>query len=317
MAPKCPENDCWAPEIACNLGWDLAQCPHYKAAVKETDASNATPTDFLLPWSGNSLGMVDLHFVAGRSRPTVIGIIGAPNAGKTTLLTAFYLLMCKGNQLLDRRFAGSYTLGGWENLAHSLRWTSTHGPHFPPHTPNDAGRLPGLLHMAFRREDETLEDVLFTDAPGEWFERWAIDKDASDIEGARWINRNTDAFMLLVDSDALSGPDRGEARTNIILLSQRLSSELLNRPIAIVWSKSDKAVNKTIREALNSNFRKLLEHHKQFAVSVQRDENQFEVTEDPFIELLSWLLESRRPIDSRDLQLPVIQTHDALLSFRG
>src|SRR5207302_3493006 len=109
----------------------------------------------------------------------------------------------------------------------------------------------------------------------------------------------------------------GEARTNTNLLSQRVSSELLDRPIAIVWSKSDKDVNKTIKEALVSNFSKLFEHHKEFAVSVQRKENELEVTEDAFMKLLSWLLESRRPISWMDLQLPVIQTHDALLSFRG
>jgi hypothetical protein len=318
MATKCPEKDCWAPELACNLGSDLTQCPHYKELVKEGNGSKGATTDFLLPWSGNSLGTVDLQFIAGRSRPIVIGVIGAHGAGKTTLLTALYLLLCKGDQVFDRRFAGSYTLGGWENLAHSLRWTSSnHGPHFPPHTPNDAGRLPGLLHMAFRRGDGNLEDVLFTDAPGEWFERWAVDKDAPDIEGARWISRNTDSFVLLVDCDALSGPNRGEARTNINLLSQRLSSELRNRPIAVVWSKSDKDLNKTIKEALFSNFSKLFQDHKEFAVSVQRKENESKVTEEAFIKLLSWLIESRRPSSWTDLELPVTQTQDAFLAFRG
>lgn len=317
MASKCPEIDCWAPDVACNLGWELAQCPHYKDLLKETSESKSAPTDFLLPWSGNSLGTVDLQFVAGRSRPMVIGVIGAHGAGKTTLLTALYLLLGKGNRVSDRGFAGSYTLGGWENLAHSLRWTSKHGPHFPAHTPNDAGRLPGLLHIAFRRSDGVLEDVLFTDAPGEWFERWAIDKDAADLDGARWISRNTDSFILLVDSDALSGANRGEARTNIKLLSQRVSSELQGRPIAVVWSKSDKDVNRVIREALVSNFTKLFENHKEFAVSVQAKDHKLEVTQEVFIELLSWLVESQRPIRWTDLQLPASETNDAFLSFRG
>jgi len=173
------------------------------------------------------------------------------------------------------------------------------------------------LHIAFRRSDGILEDVLLTDAPGEWFERWAIDKDATDLDGARWISRNADSLILLVDSDALSGPNRGEARTNINLLSQRVSSELQNRPIAVVWSKSDKDVNKTIREALVSNFSSLFEHHREFAVSVQAKKNALEVTQEAFIELFSWLLESRRPISWRDLQIPALQTYDSLMSFRG
>jgi len=302
--------------MACNLGWDLADCPHYKDVVKGDKDSKNAPSEFLLPWSGNSLGMVDLQFVAGRSRPILIGVIGAHNAGKTTLLTALYLLLGQGRQVENRRFAGSYTLGGWENLAHSLRWTSNQGPHFPPHTPNDAGRLPGLLHLAFRRDDSILEDVLLTDAPGEWFERWAIDKDASDLEGARWISRNTDSFIFLVDSDALAGSDRGEARTNINILAQRVGNELQNRPIAVVWSKSDITVNKPIREGLTSNFNKLFEY-QEFAVSVETKENGTKVTAEAFMKLLSWLLESHRRIDSEDLLLAVMQAQDPMLSFRG
>src|SRR5436190_17005452 len=165
MALECPEKDCWAPEIACNLGSDLAQCPHYKGVVKDNETARAEAKEaFLVPWSSNSLGTVDLQFVAARSRPVLIGVIGAHNDGKTTLLTAFYLLLSQGKRVHERHFAGSYTLGGWENLAHSLRWTAKQGPHFPPHTPNDAGRVRGLLHVEFRREDDVLEDVLLTDA---------------------------------------------------------------------------------------------------------------------------------------------------------
>src|SRR3712207_7219078 len=51
---------------------------------------------------------------------------------------------------LFRSFAGSYTLGGWENLAHSLRWQGGHGPMFPPHTSTGAVRMP-------RSEEHTSE----------------------------------------------------------------------------------------------------------------------------------------------------------------
>jgi hypothetical protein len=159
--------------------------------AENKDEKSQAEDAFLLPWSSNSLGIVDLQFIAGRSKPLLIGIIGPHNAGKTTLLTVLYLLLSQGWRVKGRRFVGSYTLGGWENLAHSLRWTPNQGPHFPPHTPNDAGRLPGLLHLAFRRDDGVLEDVLLTDAPGEWFERWAIDKGAPNLDGARWISSNS------------------------------------------------------------------------------------------------------------------------------
>jgi hypothetical protein len=318
MTFKCPEKDCWAPEIACNLGWDLTQCPHFKGVVaKNEEEKNQAEDAFLLPWSSNSLGIVDLQFVAGRSKPLLIGIIGPHNAGKTTLLTVLYLLLSQGWRVKGRRFAGSYTLGGWENLAHSLRWTPNQGPHFPPHTPNDAGRLPGLLHLAFRRDDGVLEDVLLTDAPGEWFERWAIDKSAPDLDGARWISRNSDAFMFLFDSEALIGEDRGEARTNAMTLAQRLGGELMGRPVAAVWSKSDLQVKETIKSALTANYRKQFEHRQEFSVSVDPEGDTTKVTKESFIELLSWLLESHSRTESVIPVLGIQQPSDPMLSFRG
>jgi hypothetical protein len=318
MSPNCPEKDCWAPEIACNLGWDLAQCPHFKVVVAENNSAKAAAKEaFLVPWSSNSLGIVDLQFIAGRSRPLLVGVIGPHNAGKTTLLTVLYLLLSQGQRTKGRRFAGSYTLGGWENLAHSLRWTAHQGPHFPPHTPNNAGRLPGLLHIAFRRDDGVLEDVLLTDAPGEWFERWAIDKDAPDLEGARWISRNTDAFLFLVDSDALAGPDRGEARTSANVLAMRLSGELQDRPVAVVWAKSDIDVKETIKLALASRFNKLFERCQEFSVSVEPNKDKTKVTSDAFMKLLTWLVESCRSPESAPPVMGVQQPNDPMLAFRG
>ena len=154
---------------------------------------------------------------SARSKPKVIAIAGAHNAGKTTLLTAWYLIAGRGYSPKGGYFAGSYTLEGWENLAHSLRWTEVSGPIFPMHT-HTGGRFPGVLHWALRTESDRLLDLLLPDAPGEWFRRWAIDRDAEDAAGARWLAEYADVFIVLADCDALSSPLRGAARNSLELL---------------------------------------------------------------------------------------------------
>lgn len=317
MTTKCPQKDCWAPEIVCNLGYDLERCPHYEG-VEAKEGENASSEDtFLLPWSGNSFGTVDLQFIAGRSKPSLIGVIGAHKAGKTTLLTTLYLLLSQGRRPVGSRFAGSYTLGGWEILAHFLRWKPNQAPSFPPHTPFNAGRTPGLLHLAFRGQDSGLEDVLLTDAPGELFTRWSIDKTAPELDSARWIARHADAFMLLVDNEALAGPRRGEARTNTIALAERLGDELADRPVAVVWAKSDIALKDSVRRALENSFGKLFPLRREFHVSVQQEEGRARVTEDAFIDLLSWLLTTRRLTRVGHIPLPVQRVDDPMIAFRG
>jgi hypothetical protein len=317
MTVKCPQQDCWAPEIVCNFGYDLEECPNYKGVAAKEGEKEVSVDAFLLPWSSNSLGTVDLQFIAGRSKPVLIGVVGAYNAGKTTLLTTLYLLLSQGWRTTGRRFAGSYTLGGWENLAHFLRWKPHQAPGFPAHTSFNAGRTPGLLHLAFRREDGGLEDVLLTDAPGELFTRWAIDKTAAEVNSARWIARHSDAFLFLVDSDELASPRRGEARTSTLALAGRLGNELAGRPVAVVWAKSDVEIKETIRSALTNSFRKLFPLHQEFRVSVESEGGQAKVTESTFIGLLSWLLTTPSLIHVDYLPLAPQRLDDAMLAFRG
>ncbi len=138
MDEKCTHQFCYAPDSTCNIGeLELKDCKYWKGTQKRrTELMPTADTDGSrrLPWSGNRFGTVDLEFIAGRSRPRVIAVGGSVNAGKTTLLTFIYLLLCRGQKLESGRFAGSFTLGGWESLARSLRWQDGLGPEFPQHT---------------------------------------------------------------------------------------------------------------------------------------------------------------------------------------
>ena len=281
MQRHCPYEYCDAPDVACNKGFDpIASCPIWRdtsgvgtdvggSNVQDVENDVSVEENNLRPaWSGNSLGQRDLEFVASRSRPHLIGIVGPENAGKTTLLTLAYLLASRGERLAGAMFAGSYSIGGWESLASSMRWNPGDPPTFPLHTSSKGGRLPGLLHMGLRRSDDSLHEVLFTDAPGEWFTRWALEKSSPAAEGARWIHRNADAFILVADSEALAGDNRGEARGNLQNMARRLSDDLIGRRVAVIWSKSDIVVPAGIRTALKRTFDQVFSSWNEFAVSV-------------------------------------------------
>jgi hypothetical protein len=314
--PHCSVAYCDALETGCDLGFKPhADCPRWQARTIVGDNEPALSTDVRLPWAGASLGTDDLTCVSTRTAPRLIGIVGPQNAGKTTLLIAWYLLISRGRRLPKRLFAGSCSLGGWENLAHWLRWPPGAGPMFPPHTVLHDGPRPGLLHLAFRRDDGKLEDVLFTDAPGEWFTKWAVNRSEPGAEGARWTIRNADAFVVVVDREALAGKDMGVARSRLFDLVRRLADERAERPIAIVWTKLDVAINPAIQIAIEEVLHARLPDCSSFPVTVHgasRPENAQALLQ-PLCSLLTLPSAKRATLPT----LAVVDAQDAFLRFRG
>src|SRR5690242_4491876 len=132
----CRKPNCFMPNAPCDLGYlEPAKCPEWTGSGK-ANGVDAGPFDkIMLPWSGSAMGLVDLGFVSGRGKPIVIGVAGPENAGKTTLLACWYLLLGRGLlEHIDHFFAGSYTLEGWESVAGALRWDPGRSASFPPHT---------------------------------------------------------------------------------------------------------------------------------------------------------------------------------------
>jgi hypothetical protein len=258
------------------------------------------------------MGESDLNFVSGRIKPITVGIVGPESAGKTTLLGAFYLLLGQGALTNETNlFSNSYTLAGWEAVATYLRWKPGHPPSFPPHTPSGAARAPGMLHLGFRREDGSLRNFLFADAPGEWFQKWAINEQAADAEGARWIARHADVTLLSADRQALAGPKMGTARNDFQLLAQRAVAESRGRRLALVWTKGD--VN--VAEAMEAQIRKAVASHSsnvpEFIVSVSTS-GEGDAAEG-FREVFDWILCTKRA--GVDLPMTEIGGHDPLFRF--
>lgn len=297
---KCMREICFAPDASCDLGFtNLSKCPNWQGTTDTAEAATDDVSgEVLLPWSGSALGLPGLGFVAGRAKPIVIGVVGPQNAGKTTLLAAVYLLLGRG--LADptgRLFAGSFSLLGWESVAGAMRWAPGQPPRFPAHTTSRGGRAPGLLHLTFRPEGGGHPvDYLFTDAPGEWFQKWALNAASPEGVGARWVSDYADAFLVVADREALSGREMGSARGSLQFIAKRLGAELRERPVALVWTKADvdlpEEMETAVRTAVISAMPDAVEH----SVSVVGKEGT-----DPMlnkgtgvVELLQWAVDVRR-----------------------
>ena len=201
------------------------------------------------PWSGLALGTVDAGGVAATRRARVVALVGGTGAGKTSLLAAIFTLLRNGNPIGGLRFAGSYTLLGWDQVTYLAAFPPEGTRGFPPHT--TSGREPALLHVRLACGPRAFWDVYFTDAPGEWFEEWAYEP--VEMPGAQWISERADMFVLLSDSAALSGESRGTARGAYRALASRVSSVANGRDVYPVRAKCDLTppVATEIREALN------------------------------------------------------------------
>jgi hypothetical protein len=269
MLKRCAQANCHAPEVTCTEGeLNFERCEYWRSSngVTTPDASIPVPEagGIRLPWTGNAFGSSDVSFVAGCSSARVVAVMGAESAGKTSMLSAWYLLIHRG----QLAFAGSYTLEGWENIAASLRWSTPRGPSFPAHTSSGAGRHPGLLHLSIKQPSGSRQELLFADAPGEWFTRWAVNKEGADAQGAQWLSNTADVLLIVADSDALSGPQRGPARSQLLALLNRVGAERCGRGAALVWTKCDKEVPAAISSAVRAAAAECLGPHEEFHVSL-------------------------------------------------
>ncbi|HDS7500263.1 TPA: hypothetical protein QHU55_002558 [Klebsiella aerogenes] len=304
---KCALSDCFAPDLACSLGETmLCRCKHWNTNVDDNfETVLNVDNEFHLPWTGLAMGLTDVGFISGCKKPKIVGVLGAENAGKTSLLAAFYLLVSRGMaSKMQRRFAGSYTLEGWEAVSTALRWEPGFSPSFPAHTPSGSRRSPGLLHLAFQdTKSRLIEDYLFADAPGEWFGKWALNSDSPDAEGARWLSNNADIFLLIVDREALSGEKKGLARSELRRLIQRLAGERGKRPVAVVWTKGDMPEDVAMENSVRQHIISALQEITEFKVQVLKNENPNSMSENSLLLLLNWVLE-QLPMKG---ELPVIE----------
>src|SRR5882724_13424528 len=169
MAGNCSQSTCFPEETGCTVEGcpNVFECKYYKQATvntAENTVSTAIDESYRIPWTGNTMGLTDLSFLTASSKPILIGITGVASAGKTTFLASLYCLLRHGRGISDYSFSGSLTLNGWEDIAWYLSWKENGSIQFPPHTTNNSGRVPGLLHLAMKNSKGEKVDLIFTDA---------------------------------------------------------------------------------------------------------------------------------------------------------
>ena len=252
MIYQCDYANCF-PDTACALGhFHRRSCNHWKRSEQdEVKPTQPQVEGSDVAWNGYALGTSDLAILAGRGQPIVVGLIGPEGSGKTSLLAFVYMWLLRHGRLGDRVFAGSWTLGGWESIVRPCRWTGSPPPSFPPHT-SSTGRHPGILHLVLRHSrTDVMRDVMFTDAPGEWFTEWSRNPGDAHGAGAQWVIEHSDVLVLLVDSAGL-------ADTRTLPLTRRSTHDLIERlaaessaPVVVVWTKDDVEVPHQTRTSLD------------------------------------------------------------------
>lgn len=303
MNGTCSKPGCGVADgVGCENGEPvLKNCPHYLGAkdtntiAPETSESPADEAGLRLPWTGRALGVNDLILASARSQTELIALVGPYNAGKTALLTALFVRLAKAGVIVGHRFAGSFSLEGWARLRDYTKWPDIHGHSFPPHTPDSNERVPSLLHVAFRRNGERIQDFVFTDAPGEWFTRWLNNRNADDASGARWIVQNATQFVYTVDRAGLAGKERGLIRHRTQALARMLAEHRAGRPVLAAWTKSDDKLDTNSERPVRAAMQEYFGDHPSMDVSVYDNTS---------VELLAKLLRPPVTTESVSARLP-------------
>lgn len=319
MAGKCSQPTCYPDETGCNVEGcgNVKECKFYDQTVSKDESEGSTPTDesYRIPWTGNSFGLADLNFLTASTKTILIGITGVASAGKTTFLAALYCLVRHGRKIGDYSFSSSLTLNGWEDIAWYLSWKENGSIQFPPHTATNAGRVPGLLHLSLKNSLGEKTDLIFTDAPGEWFDHWRNNVNSENAKGAKWIHDNSDAFLLFADCEMLVGTKRGQAKLQINSVADRIFENIEARPIGLVWSKSDceipTATKEQILEHLEQN---PYAHFSQFTTSVKEGENG--IFHESICESINWIIQKLKSNINSLPQIISLIPEDMFLSKR-
>jgi hypothetical protein len=178
MNHACRKTDCTVLETGvCLLNSDPTTCP--ERLPVSTDLSRSTTTiDPPLsaparnPKFPSSLTLTPeaVREASGDRAFRLIGILGAPDAGKTAILVSLYLLLST-NKLSGFKFADSMSLFGLDETSRGARqWNKGQPPdQMTSHTELLDHRTPGFLHLRLRdKTSGARQDLLLPDLPGEW-----------------------------------------------------------------------------------------------------------------------------------------------------
>jgi len=319
MSGKCNKSECGAPEIRCHDDYDdYKDCPNFILGAPEKKTKKEKPRaegkKSNLSWTGQAFSLDEISLVSARTSPIMIGVVGKADAGKTTFLAMVYTLLLNGKTLKEYDFAGTKTILGWDELHHQLKFKQGNVP-FPSPTPVGSNRL---FHFALRNKEEQLKDILFSDASGEVFSLWSINRDDENAESARWIYANSNAFMLFIDCQALIDK-QNSAKREIMRIAKALTHDLNGRPVIAVWSKADKKgeIIPSIKDTLQTELAKLFSIYHEIDISNFLEPGPDKLVHENNLAAIDWLLEKILLPSNSDLTLAETNSDDLFINYKG
>lgn len=214
------------------------ECPNRSAGDAEAQlgANQGLPPPLSAPAdkprfpSALTLGVSEAGQLMSSRYCRLIGILGAPNAGKTASLASLFLLLGR-EQLSGFRFADSRTIMALNEISQGARrWNEGTPPEqMTSHTELTEDRPAGFLHLRLRRDcDGAAFDFLLPDLPGEWTDSF-IDKNRADRLD---FLKSADIVWIMVDGRQLSKLEsRRTPLRRLELIVARLAN-LIDRPMS-------------------------------------------------------------------------------------
>ncbi len=170
----------------------------------------------------------------------IVGILGAPDAGKTAALVSLYLLLARA-RLPGIEFCDSRTLIALDEISRGARrWVDGNPPQqMTAHTANADQRTAGFLHLRVRHTDLANSiDLLLPDLPGEWSTSLI---DNGRVDRLEFI-KSADAVWLMVDGAKLLDRQTKNHTVHRTRLMIQKVSELLGTvppPVKLVITRLD------------------------------------------------------------------------------
>lgn len=251
MEAACARPECTVAQTGrCVLNNDPATCPErQKPSVGSAQALEVSaiaapalsaPVERARFPHSLTLSPSEVSEFSGKRYQYLVGVLGAPDAGKTAVLVSLYLLLANG-KLTDYRFADSKTLMAFDEISRGARqWNQGEPPkQMTSHTELVDERVPGFLHLSMQcLVDGNRYDVILPDLPGEWSDG-LIDHNRVDRLS---FFKSADVLWLTLDGKQLRDPKlRQQTLHRAQLLMQRISDLLSPHipPVFVVLSHRD------------------------------------------------------------------------------
>lgn len=246
---ECTQENCTVADTGtCLLNNEPASCPNYKSIdsiiaydgdIEKLIQPLATPLESTRFPLSYTLSADKMSQMMGQRYCQVIGIVGAPDAGKTAAIVSLYLLAANA-KLKGYTYAHSYSLMALNEISQGARrWNEGEIPdQLTLHTELGDERSAGFLHLRLRRLDrDHVVDFFLPDVPGEWTTALI---DSARADRLEFLQRS-DVIWMMVDGKTLTEHStRRQATHRTKLLIQRLADLLTDPPpIILVITRHD------------------------------------------------------------------------------